>query len=151
MSGQASLWCRLGANSRGSVLVETAFVAPVLMVLCLGGVEVSHMIAKQGRLQSVAEQATEIVLVAKPEDDAERSDIQEELQGALPDTATVDVDYRYRCGTAPDMTESAGTCDEELLATYIQVKMTDTYEPTWTQFGIGRALQYDVERTVQVS
>ena len=150
MTSMRALLADLHGHTAGSVLVETAIVAPALILMCIGGVEVGTMIEKQNRLQSVAEQATEIVMVSNPDTADERSDIREELDDALPATATVAVTDKYRCGTGA-MTTSPGTCDEELLSSYIEVTMTDSYAPTWTQFGFGSAFSYNVVRTVQVS
>ncbi|MGX7952581.1 TadE/TadG family type IV pilus assembly protein [Tsuneonella sp. HG249] len=150
MKLSARPWRRLGKEEHGSVLIETAFVAPVLVIMCLGGFEVGSIVAKQNRLQAAAELATEIVLVSEPDTPDEGSDIEEELQASLPASAAVDVTFKYRCGTAA-MADAAGTCDEDLLSTYIHIAVTDTYTPTWTEFGFGQTIEYDVQRTVQVS
>ena len=52
--------------NRASVLIETAFIAPALVGLTLGGVEVGAMYAKQTQLQQVASNAMEIILTAAP-------------------------------------------------------------------------------------
>lgn len=150
MNPLAALCACLRQDTRGSMLIETAIVAPALMLMCIGGVEVGTMVEKQNRLQAVAEQATEIVMITEADTPEERSDIQEELEEALPSTGTVSVTPKYRCGTAA-MTTSPGTCEEELLSSYIEIVMTDTYTPTWTEFGIGEPFTYNVVRTVQVS
>lgn len=150
MTATATLFKRFRRDTRGSMLIETAVVAPALMLMCVGGVEVGTMVEKQNRLQAVAEQATEIVMITEADTAAERSDIEEELEEALPSTGTVSVTPKYRCGTGA-MTTAPGTCEEELLSSYIEIVMTDTYTPTWTEFGIGEPFTYNVVRTVQVS
>ena len=39
----------------------------------------------------------------------------------------------------------------EEISTFIQIRIQDTYDPYWTAYGIGEAVNYDVLRTVQVS
>ena len=37
------------------------------------------------------------------------------------------------------------------MYTYAKVTVTDTYTPLWTTFGIGSAVSFNIERTVQMS
>lgn len=148
----AAILLRLGASERAAVLVETAIVAPALIVMCIGGFEVATMVEKQSRLQSTAELATEIVVISSPDTEAERLAIQTELLASLPSTATIQVVFKYRCGVETTLADSPPTgCEEEALSTYLQIALTDWYEPVWSDFGIGSAFEYDVQRTVQVS
>ena len=62
---------RLCDDSRGTALIETAIVAPTLIVMCIGGFEVATMVEKQSRLQSTAELATEIAMVSAREGGAD--------------------------------------------------------------------------------
>ena len=37
------------------------------------------------------------------------------------------------------------------ISTYVKVDLTDTYTPTWSKFGVGKPLTFNITRTVQVS
>ena len=64
----------------------------------------------------------------------------------------VTVSEIYRCGTTATYTASKDTCGEGVaVGTFIKVVIKDRYDPSWTHFGVGTPLLYDVERTVQVS
>lgn len=146
-------WLRTFArDTRGAALIETAVLAPTLIVMCVGGFEVSAMVARQSELQSSAELATEIALATSPESDAELETIEDILEDSsnLAD-AQVTLMYKYRCGIAATLTTSLPVCTEDALSTYIAIEMTDQYEPVWTQWGIGEELVYQVNRTVQIS
>lgn len=146
------LFTRLRGDRRGTMLIETAVIAPALLTLSIGGFEVATMVAKQGRLQSTAELATEIATVTAPDTDAERLAIQTELSQALPPNASIEVQFQYRCGVETTMSDTPPIgCSEDMLATYLHIELSDYYEPMWTDFGIGSGFDYNVERTVQVS
>lgn len=136
----------------GTTAIETAIVAPILMTLSLGAFEISSVVARQSELQSAAEQVTEISLASRPDTAEEALQIERILveSTGLEDTA-IDVDLRYRCAAAEDLTTSPGTCDEDELSTFVRIEMRDSYTPIWTEYGIGDAFAFLVERTVQVS
>lgn len=134
------------------MLIETAMVAPMLIVLCIGGYEVSAMVARQSVLQSTAEQGVEILIVSSPSTEIEL----DQVRGVLRSTAgladeEIVLGFRYRCGEETTVSTIAPTCSEDALSTYVAIEMTDSYTPVWTQFGFGADLDYAVNRTVQIS
>jgi hypothetical protein len=146
-----SLLAHLSGDCSGTALIETAIVAPTLLLMCVGGFEIATMVEKQSRLQSTAELATEIVMVSNPDTELERLAVESELSGSLASSGTIEVTFRYRCGANALSETPPSGCEEEELATYLHIALTDWYEPVWTQWGIGSAFEYDVQRTVQVS
>ncbi len=150
------LLTRLGAvlrDARGTMAIETAIVAPVLILLSLGGFEVSSMVARQSELQSAAAEAVAIVMAASPETQTEVDQIEAVVEGSagLPED-DVTFTIMYRCGIDEDLILDQTTCaDEDTLSTFIVMTMSDTYDPIWTQYGFGEAIEYNVERSVQVS
>lgn len=141
----------LTTDCSGTALIETAIIAPVLILLCVGGFEVATMVEKQSRLQSTAELATEIVMVTNPDTEAERVAVESELAGSLSSSGTIEVNFRYRCGEGAVSDTLPADCEPKQLATYLHVALTDWYEPLWSQWGVGTPFEYDVQRTVQVS
>lgn len=146
---------RLLRDARGTMVIETAIVAPVLIVLSIGGFEVSAMVARQSELQSAAAEAVAIVMAATPDTQTEIDQIEAVVEDSsgIPED---DVDFvmKYRCGTTDSMTETApapSDCAEELVSTFIVITMVDSYDPVWAHFGFGEALTYNVERSVQIS
>lgn len=151
----------------GSVAIETAFVVPMLAVMSLGGFEASQIISRQTEMQSAMAEASAIVLAASPETASERDTIEDVIESStgLSDNQ-VTLSLTYRCGTETGTENSKVTCygedatddndedeggySEEEISTFIRIRIQNTYTPQWVSFGIGKPVQYDVERTVQI-
>lgn len=155
---------RIRGDENGSMAIETAIVAPVLLIMALGGFEVSSMVARQTELQSAAAEAASVVRAVAPETAADRNTVRDIVatslcgnttptvsQGvATCGTVTVSVTPVYRCGTSTAYTTVADSCGSGDEYDFIQIDLTDTYSPTWTEWGVGSDLDYNVSRTVQV-
>lgn len=150
----ASRLAQLRGDTAGSVVIETAIVAPVLVVLGLGAFDISRMIARQSELQAGSTDVEGIVLaVAGTATTTNVSTIKSVLMNSLSLSADkVTVVKMYRCSVQNDLVASNSSCGStDVLSTYVQVTLTDSYNPMWTRFGVGSALNYRLVRTVQVS
>ncbi len=135
----------------GSMAIETAFVAPVLLVLALGGFEASSMVARQTELQSAAAEAAAVVRAVSPQTAEERTTVRDILVASTGLTVEdVTVTPVFRCGTSTAYVTTAGTCGERVEYQFIQVDIRDTYQPVWTSFGITSGFDYNISRTVQI-
>ena len=142
---------RLPADERGTMAVETAFIAPVLLVLALGGFEVSTMVARQTELQSAAAEAASVVRATAPKTAAERETIRDILMVSTGlEEEDVAVTPVYRCGTSEDYVTVADSCGAEVEYRFIRVDLADRYDPIWTTFGVDEGFDFNVSRTVQV-
>lgn len=143
----------LARSRRGSMAIETAIVAPVLALLAVGIFDVSRMVARQSELQNGAAEAEAIALAAGA---GAQTDIQT-LASILQDSLSlaeneVAVDKLYRCNADATLVESASLCGEDdVVSTYVRLDLRDTFTPIWTRMGATGAVQYRVERTVQLS
>lgn len=151
--GWTRLWRGLGRDARGSIAIETALVLPLLILMSLGTFEASMVVARQYELQSAAAEA-EIIAVAAATgastDAAKIKDILAKSVGLRSDQ--IGVTRLYRCNDADSLVASADSCIEgDVISSYIRLRMTDSYTPTWTEFGIGQAVNYQVVRTVMLS
>lgn len=143
---------RLLRSTTGSATIETAIVAPALVAMALGAFDASSMVARQSELQSAAAEAAAIVRAKPPENAAARTVIDNVVTASTGlGASNVVVDEIYRCATATAYS-TTGTCaGGEKVWKYVRVTITDTYSPTWTSFGIGSDVAYNVVRTVQIS
>ena len=144
---------RLCASAQGSVVIETAIVAPALILLSLGTFDISRMVARQHELQTGAVDLEGIVLaVAKGAGTNEtviRSALSSSLNLPLSKVTVVKV---YRCGSDTSMVAALSSCiDPTNTSVYVKVTLTDSYNPLWTKFGVGSQVNYNLIRTVQVS
>jgi Flp pilus assembly protein TadG len=144
-------------DSAGSMAVETAIVAPVLATLALGAFDASRMLSRQQQLQSAANEASEIVLAAATGTGVSNTSLESIIESSLGLTASqLTVAPRYRCSDATALvtsvpTPASGCPASSPVYTYVQLTLTETYTPVWTQFGIGTPYNYNIVRTVQIS
>lgn len=148
-----SPFARIWRDQTGSTVIETALIAPVLILLSIGTFDVSRMMARQSELQKAANEASDIVLAAEPTTEAKRATLESILEAStgLP-TSKVVVTVAYRCDTdATYVTDATACSNQDTVTTYIKIVMTDDYTPMWTNFGIKGAFAYNVTRQVQIS
>lgn len=135
------------------MVIETAIVAPVLLLLALGGFESSRVVARQTELQTAAAEAAAIVRASPPATTEHRTTIRDVVKTSLGLTdADVTITEKYRCGAAAAIVTDKTTCGtSDAVAIYIEVVITDSYVPIWTSFGIGSTVNYRVDRLVFIS
>lgn len=133
--------------------IETAIVAPVLVLMSVGAFQVSEMVARQNELQSAAAEAEAIVLAKMPDSQSEIDTIKAIIMASADLTADqVTITTVVRCNSAANYVASAAACGaNDEISTFLQIFMTDTYTPQWTEFGVGEPLVYRLTRTVQLS
>ncbi|APE28786.1 TadE/TadG family type IV pilus assembly protein [Aurantiacibacter gangjinensis] len=157
---------RITRDERGSMAIETAFVAPVLLIMALGGFEVSNIVARQTELQSAAAEAAAVVRAVIPETVEDRDTVRDILatsicETAVPNdtasgapltcgTATISVEPLYRCGTATDYITNIAGCATDVRYDFIEVQLQDNYTPIWVKWGVSDPVDYNVIRTVQI-
>jgi len=137
----------------GSMVIETAILAPILLTLSLGTFEVGTMVARQSELQSAASEALAIAQAAPPLESPQRDTIRDVLKAStgLSSNDQVSVSETFRCGTDAAFVDSRDLCPSgSAISTYIQIVLTDRYEPQWTAFGLGEGVDLQVDRTVQI-
>ena len=147
------LWQSLRRDRRGAVVIEAAFVAPILALLGLGGFQVSQAVARQHELQTGADDAAAMALAGWQDDAAQVTALRNVLKTTLNLTdAKVGVTHKYRCGTAAAYVDVKTACAAgTIVTTYLRIALTDTYTPKWVDFGIGSPINFSVTRTVVLS
>ena len=143
---------RLRRDTTGAMAIETAIVAPVLVLMAFGSFQVSSMVARQPELQTTLAEAAAIGL-ASPPDTQEKLDVLSGILQATGDLEAdqIDIEVNYRCGNEDAYVAASSTCDEDVpVWTFVHITVTDDYEPIWTRLGIGGNVPLRVERTVQI-
>lgn len=139
-------------DTRGSMVIETAIVVPVLVMLSLATFDVSRMFSRQNEIQQAVAEAAQIALAAKPDNSTKRNTIKSIIRTSTGLGAhQVTITNEYRCGAATTIsaTNNCGTTD--VVTTYLKIVVTDTYTPVWSDFGIGSGFDYNVTRKVIVA
>jgi Flp pilus assembly protein TadG len=134
----------------GAVVIETAFVAPVLVLMGIGAFEAGMIISRQVELQNAAAEASQIALASPPADSGERDTLKAIVKTStgLGD-ANVAIAEKYRCGTDTLYVDDTSGCTAE-YSKYVQISLTDTYTPVWAKIAFGSPFNYSVVRTVQI-
>jgi hypothetical protein len=145
------------ANERGAVTIELALLSPILVTLIIGIVDLSNSFSRKLALEQGAHRAIEKVMqttgmatvqdTLKAEAICQVNGVNEDGScGASPITAAnVSVSYRLECRTGETINSSevrtdADEFDEltcgsnEKEARYIEITITDAYEPMFKRF-----------------
>lgn len=148
-----NLFYALLTDERGSMAIETAFVAPMLIIMTLGTFEVGTIVARQHELQSAANEAEIIIMATNVGATVEISEVEEILRDSVGlSSDRISVEREFRCNLLNGKTKDKGNCPSNaIVSEYITLQMTDSYTPTWTAFGIGKAINFSVDRSVQIS
>lgn len=143
---------RFQRDTDGAMIIETAIIAPVLVLMSLGAFQVSGMVARQSELQSAAAEASAIALAAKPDTDAKLVTVKNVVMASTGlTTDKVTIQAAVRCGTSQNYVTATDSCGTQRPSRYVKIYLTDTYTPAWTQFGVGSPLNYNVTRYVMIS
>ncbi|AKM09990.1 TadE/TadG family type IV pilus assembly protein [Croceicoccus naphthovorans] len=156
---------RLCRDERASTLIETAFVAPVLVAMTLGGVEISSMVARQTELQTISANAMEIIMASAPTNQVEADQTMAEVKAYIAQRSGLTasnagpeigegqatVYMRWRCGNNSERQAEKGCANEaQTESVFLVIYMRDSYSPVWTEYGIGSNFEYKVKRSVQI-
>ena len=155
MQNMRSIIARLTAlrrDERGTMVIETAIVAPVLVLMSLGAFQVSTMVARQSELDSAAAEGAAIALASPPTTDAKRATLQQVIVAStgLP-SGNVTVTAAYRCNSSSVYVTASTSCTSGVISNFVKIYITDTYTPKWVHYGIGSPINYRVTRYVEYS
>lgn len=133
--------------------IETAVVAPVLILLSLGIFEASTIVSRQHELQTAAAEGEIIAMATAGGATTTTTTIKSIIQNSVGLKANqISISRLYRCDDEETTVASRASCEEDAIVTsYIHLDLTDTYTPLWTEFGLGTPVTFNVERTVQVT
>ena len=152
MSPARRLIRALCCDGRGTAVIETALVLPILCLLTVGAFDVSRLVARNTELRSALAESAAIALAHAPEDQAQIDAIEDivEASTALSDDQ-VTMASRYRCGSAAALVDAETACPSgSIVSRYLEITLGDTYTPHWTSFGIGSPVTLSITRTVQI-
>lgn len=144
-----ALFGRLQRDQRGAMVVETAIVAPVLVLMSLGAFQVSKLVSRQTELESAASEAAAVALASAPDNAAKRTTLQQVIMTSTNLAASnVSVTEVYRCNATTAYVSALTSCTTGVISKYVKISITDTFTPAWTRFGIGSAINFNVNRYV---
>ena len=147
---------QLCRDQRGTMVIETAIVTPVLVLMSLGAFQVSSLVARQSELDSAAAEGAAIAIASPPNNTAKRTTLQQVVtasaNGKPTNTAEVTVTAAYRCNSsATYITDPALCASGSVISNFVKIYITETYTPTWVQYGIASAITFRTTRYVEFS
>jgi len=151
---------RLFRDSSGTMVVETAIVAPVLAMMAFGAYDVAKLVQRQLDLQSAASEAEIIAFASEAGASADPQKVDDILtvsMGFNPNTDQnkVIVTGKFLCDGGTTPVDTAAACDvnpavTEVATPYFHIQVTDTYTPFWTKYGVGSPINLGVDRWILV-
>ena len=144
---------QVGADIRGTMVIETAIVAPVLVLMAIGGFEVSRMVSRQHELQGGVAEAEAVALASNMGLETNVYELKRMLRKSLDlNEQQVHVNIVFRCNADTALIDSAESCDgeDDVVTRYVKLDITDSYQPIWNRMGVAGHFRYNVDRLVQV-
>ena len=155
MPGLLSIKDRLAGlcrDERGTMVIETAIVTPVLVLMSLGAFQVSTVVARQSELDSAAAEGAAIAIASPPNTTAKLATLQQVIVASTGLASNkVTVTAAYRCNSSAAYVTTSTSCTSGVISNFVKIYITDTYTPRWVQFGIGSPITYRVTRHVEYS
>ena len=152
MRSTLSLFARLLRDQRGTMVIETAVVAPVLVLMSLGAFQVSTLVARQSELDSAAAEGAAIAIASPPNTSAKLTTLQQVIMTSTGLAASnVSVTAAYRCNSSTAYVTTSTSCTSGVISHFVKIYITDTYTPKWVHYGIGSPITYRVTRYVEYS
>lgn len=142
---------RLLVDQNGAMAVETALVAPLLVLLGIGGFQVSDLVSNQHNLEAAAAMGEQVALASKPDSQAKLNTMKDVIQSTTGVPASnITTAFKYRCGTTATL-QTTTDCGTDPAWMFVQITVSDTFTPLWAQLGIGSPISLQISRTVQIS
>jgi Flp pilus assembly protein TadG len=140
-------------DNSGSMAIEMAFTAPLLILLALGSADVSRMISRQNELQAGVAQAEQVALAANAGAATDTNTLKTLLMQSLNlSSNNVNVVKQFRCNADTALVSTTTSCSSsDVVSTYVQITLQDSYSPIWRKIVPVGAWNYNVVRTVQLS
>ncbi len=119
---------KLARNQRGSVIIELAFIAPILATMIVGVVDLSAAYGRKLVLEQAAQRAVEKIMQTTGEDTVDATIRNEAAAAAGIPVSQVTVAFTMTCaGVSADY---ATQCtDNTTEVRYIEISLWDTYTP----------------------
>lgn len=141
---------KLLQDRSGAMAVETAIIAPLMVLFSLGAYQVSTLVARQSELQSAMSVAESIALATDPDTTDELNTLKSVISTTTGLAASkVAVAAAYRCNGSTSYVALESTCASgDSVSRYVRVTLTDNYVPIWTEFGVGSNIALRVNRYI---
>ncbi|GHF11250.1 hypothetical protein GCM10017044_01230 [Kordiimonas sediminis] len=148
-------------NTSGSITVETALILPILILMCMGTVDLALAINQKMMLSNAVRAGMQYGIVHKPID-GDYSEILAAVRNALPDSArnTVVLTSSMHCSCLDtnnaiacvnSSTNSDTICDDgSLRASFLKIELRATYNTLLNYPGVVDGGQINFQEEINV-
>lgn len=152
MMGLRSLLKAMHCDAAGTMIIETAIIAPVLILLSLGAYQVSSLVARHSELQSAMGVAESVALASQPDTDEKRTTLKNIIAASTGlAAANIQVAGAYRCNSAQTVFVAESSCSAgDKVSRYVKVQLNDNFAPVWREFGMGDDVTLRLERYILI-
>ena len=120
-----SLW----ADTRGNSFIELALVAPLLVALLIGTIDVSRAVSAKLQVDQAAQRAIELVQRSDFQDSDKTAVRADAASAAGVATSAVTVDDWLECDGARQTNFDDACLDTQVSAKYVQVSVQKSFTP----------------------
>lgn len=113
----------LHSDDRGVALVELALSLPLLMLLCLGMIDISRLVAAKIDLEQAAQQTTDYVLAKRPTDGKTARFVTEAVSASGAPTSGVTFQLFLECDGVRQAAVTDVCADGEITARFAYVSI----------------------------
>lgn len=140
---------RLGRDSRGTSLIEFALIAPLFTFLMVGMMDLALGLTRKYQLEQASYRALELVTVGTLQSDYAYVEPEAMSAAGVP-AANVEVEAWLECNGTEQ--EFSTTCAEtEQTERFMQVTITDNYEPLFPFGPLGEALAANADGSIPLT
>ena len=130
------LLAALSGDNRGTSLIETALIAPLLVLMATGAIDAGFGYAKKFKVQQSAARTAELAGTMGLVSTLQTTMQSEAASAAGVVSANVTVDIWLECAGVRQ-SDVNGTCSGSAPARYASVVITDSYTPLFAAFFSG--------------
>ena len=133
----------IARDQRGTSFIELALLMPFLLVMLLGSIDASRMIAARMDLEQAAQRTTDFALSSRPTSSDTSYLVDEAVAASGLDAQHVTVELYLECNDVKIGDFDAGCPGGQKRARYVKVKIADAIDPFFNWGSLGAFLGTD--------
>lgn len=138
------------ANDEGVALIELALILPILLLLIMGTIDLSRLVAAGLDLEQAAQRTTDFALAKRPRNSDGTYLKNEAVAASGVAPADVTVDIFLECNGVRQSTFSAICPSGQSRARFVSVAIVSEVEPTFDWAGFSSFLGFQLPATVTI-
>lgn len=139
------------SDSEGAALIELAAVLPILLLLFLGTVDLSRIIATKLDLEQAAQRTTDFALAHRPRGSDGTYLVAEATTASGMPAQNIAVEIFLECGDVRQTTFSAGCPPGVQRARFVSIEIVQQIEPVFDWAALATFLGFQLSPMIVIS